>query len=170
MTANIKNMPGLAELIAKECGIVDKAPRLTEILRQWWPECYKSEFSGKVIMAPQAVVNLEKLFTMFGVPMLVAENSLEVLGHAYDVFSLGLEPFVSNKLQFPDEDFDDYLHDWPKEWVRYVEAVAAEDLAEARRLAHQLQVLSPDCGYPPGLFIQPSKKPGETALAGTAPQ
>lgn len=161
MAANIKNMPGLAELIARECGSVDRAPHLTAIMQQWWPDCYTSEHSGKVIMAPADAAKLEKLFVMFGVPMLVNDNSLEVLGHAYDVFSLGLESFVSHKIEFPDEDFDDYLHDWPTEWVRYVEAVAAENVTEARRLAVKLQVLSPGCAYPPGLHIAKQPRPGQ---------
>ncbi len=108
-------------------------------------------------MAPADADNLERLYEMFGVPMKVADNSLEILGHAYDVFCVSLETFVSHKLQFPEE-FDAYLDDWPIDWVRYIEAVAAEDKAKARQLANKLQVLAPDCMFPPGVRIDPIGK------------
>jgi hypothetical protein len=154
-------MPSLAGLADLASGGKARDPRLVAILEQWWPECYKSEFSGKVIMAPQEAENIEKLFTMFGVPMLVAENSLEVVGHAYDVFCISLESFVSHKLQFPEDPLAAYLDDWPADWVHYIEAVAREDAVEARRLARELQVLAPGCAYPPGVHISKAPRPGQ---------
>ena len=153
MSTNLRNMPSLAGLADIACGGAVRDPRLVAILEQWWPECYKSEFSGKVIMAPLAAENLEKLYSLFGVPMLVADNSLEVLGRAYDVFCISLESFVSHKLQFPEAPLAAYLDDWPADWVQYIEAVAREDAVEARRLARELQVLAPECAYPPGVHI-----------------
>jgi hypothetical protein len=48
------------------------------------------------------------------------------------------------------------------DWVTYLEAVATEDFEVARHYAKKLQVLDPDCVYPPGVFIEPAKKPGLT--------
>ena len=147
-------------------GGVPRDARLAELLEQFWPECHTSEFSGKTIMTPADAQRLETLFKMFGVPMTVADNSLQIKGRAYDVFSMGLGTFVSHKLRFPAtfgecQSFRDYLSDWSEDWVTYVEAVASEDFAESRRLAIKLKVLDPDCVYPSGIFIEPTKKPNK---------
>jgi len=140
-------------------GALQRPAHLVKILEQFWPECYKSEFSGKVVMAPADAELLEALYELFGVPMLVSENSLEILGRGYDVFCMGLGTFVSHKLMFPVtfgecKSFREYLGEWPEKWVEYIEAVAAENKSEARRLASSLQVLAPECEYPPGTYIK----------------
>jgi hypothetical protein len=163
------SLRGLKKFLSESPSMVDSAyahlgglPRpvhLVEILDQMWPECHKSEFSGKVIMAPKDAERLEALFELFGVPMLVSENSIEVLGRGYDVFCQGLGSFVSQKLMFPTnfgqcQSFRAYLDDWSDNWVEYIEAVAAENKAEARRLASTLQLLAPECEYPPDTYIK----------------
>ena len=146
-------------------GGIPRDGRMVEILEQFWPVCYTSEFSGAVIMAPAEAERLEGLYALFGVPLKVSENRLTVLGRAYDVFCMGLGTFVSHKLMFPEkfgecESFREYLQDWPDDWVAYLEAVAAKNVQEARRLAVKLHVLSPDCEYPAGTHISkaPAKK------------
>lgn len=139
-------------------GSIPRPPHLVEILDQFWPECYTSEFSGKAIMAPEDAARLEALYRMFGVPMLVADNSLQILSWAYEVFVQGLGLFVNHKLRFPTtfgacNSFREYLPEWPDDWVHYVEAVAAENFSESRRLAKKLNVLAPDCVYPKGTHL-----------------
>jgi hypothetical protein len=128
---------------------------LVEILEQVWPDSYCCSVSHAVVMAPDDETRLEALFELFGVPLRIADNSLTVLGHAYDVFALGLSRVVNRKLRFP-ETFETYLEDWSQEWVQYIEAVAYQNLPEARRLASKLQVLAPECRYPPGVFVPES--------------
>lgn len=141
-------------------GGIARPPHLAEILDQFWPECITGGLSGKTIMRPEEAVKLEALFKLFGVPMLVKDNSIEVLGRAYDVFGQALSGFVSQKLRFPGafgqcKNFKDYLPAWPAEWVEYIEAVASENFSEARRLAVKLKVLDPDCEYPKDTYVPP---------------
>lgn len=160
--------PGMSAMVDDAYSILGglpRDPRLASILDQFWPECYVSDHSGKIIMAPNDVAKLEALYLMFGVPMLVSENSLEVLGHAYDVFCIGLSTFVSKKLIFPAKQgvcktFAEAMSkfNWSQDWIDYIEAVAAEDHKAARKFAVRLNVLAPECEYPPYVYI---RKPGE---------
>ncbi|GAB3644707.1 hypothetical protein [Ramlibacter alkalitolerans] len=134
------NEPGMGRMPPREQWL---------ILNQVWPEVSEGS-RGNAVMAPEDAERLEKLFLMFGVPMKVAENSLEIVGRAYDVFALALEPWVGNKFRYWDS-FDRFAHDWPEDWRKYIEAVAREDHAEARQWAVKLQPLSPDCVFPPGV-------------------
>ena len=141
-------------------GGISRPSHLAEILDQFWPDCVKGELSGKTLMRPEDAVKLEALFKLFGMPMLVKDNSIEVLGRAYDVFGQALSGFVSQKLRFPGavgnkKNLQEYLPAWPADWVSYIEAVAAEDFAEARKLAKKLKVLDPDCEYPKDTFVPP---------------
>lgn len=119
-------------------------------------------------MAPADSARLETLFKLFGEPMAVADNSLEVLGHASDVFAVGLSAHVGNKLHFPGkvgarETLRETSQRWPQDWVSFIGEVAVEDFTESRRLAVKLQVPSPDCAYPLDTFIE-SKKGLEARL------
>lgn len=154
----LAKLPSLVDGAYAHLGAIPRDPHKVEILEQMWPECHTSEFTGTVIMAPSDVERLEALYRMFGVPLLVKDNSLQVLGHAYDVFGLSLSTFVSHKLMFPEKfgqckSFREYLGDWPDKWVQYIEAVASADFKEARRLAQELQVLAPGCEYPADIHV-----------------
>jgi hypothetical protein len=135
------------ELFEGELGGVARDREMAAILDQCWPDCSEG-VRGNAVMAPADSARLEQLFKLFGVPMNIADNSLKVVGHAYDVFSLGLSSYVSYRLQHPDT-FLRFVADWPEPWQRYVEAVATCNTDEARRLANELQPLSPDCVMPP---------------------
>lgn len=168
MPPSLKALPkmnSMTDSAYASLGGIARDAAIAELLEQFWPECYTSEFSGAVIMAPADAQRLEALYAMFGVPLKVSENGLGILGRAYDVFVMGLGTFVSHKLRFPTtfgecQSFREYLQDWPEDWVAYIEAVAAQDASETRRLAVKLQVLSPDCVYPPGTYI--GKSPAKT--------
>ena len=158
---DLKLSPTMVDSAYAHLGGLPRDPRLVEILEQFWPDCHQSQFGNGVIMSPDKAEKLEALYKMFGVPMLVSENSLQVLGRAYDVFCLGFGNFVNHKLRFPQkfgqcQSFREYLAEWPEEWVLYIETVAAEDFENARKWAVELQVLSPDCVYPDSTHI---KKP-----------
>ena len=150
-----------ADIAYGTLGGIERPSHLAEILDQLWPDCVKGELSGKTLMRPADAIRLEALFKLFGVPMLVKENSIEVLGRAYDVFGQAFSGFVSQKLRFPGsvgsrKNFKEYLYKWPADWVEYIEAVASENFSEARRLAVKLNVLSPDCEYPADTFVPQS--------------
>lgn len=133
---------------------VDGKPRpweLAAILDQFWPECSEG-VRGNAIMSPDDAARMEQLFELFGVPMKVLENSVQVVGHAYDVFGQALASFVNQKLRHPDE-FHRFVHDWPDDWREYIEAVAAQDREAARAFAVKLQPLSPNCIFPPGVRV-----------------
>ena len=142
-------------------GGISRPPHLAEVLDQNWPpDCATSDISGKLLARPEDAERLEKLFKLFGVPILVKDNSAQIIGRAYDVFGQALSLFVNQKLRFPTnfgqcESFREYLSAWPDDWVKYIEAVAAEDFEESRRLAKKLKVLDPDCEYPDGTFVPP---------------
>lgn len=52
-------------------------------------------------MSDEERANLEALYEMFGVPMLVKDNSQKMLGRGYDVFCLGMGPSVRRCLSHP---------------------------------------------------------------------
>lgn len=147
--------PGERALVGKPL-----SERDAHTLEVWWPECFTSAATGKVVMPAEAAAQLEAMFERFGVPMKVADNSLEVLGRAYDVFGVSLASQVVEVLRRPKEDLRRYYFDWPQDWVDYIEAVARDDAAEARRLALMVQPLAPDCVYPPGVIID-KKSPNQ---------
>lgn len=153
MPPPIRNLPPIDELFtAAELGEQSRDPLMVELLEQFWPECFE-DVHGTVVMGETDVARLESLFDLLGVPMAVHQNSIATLGHAYDIFVLGLARFVSRKLRFPDMDLSNFLLDWPLPWVRYVEAVAAGNSAQAPTLAIALQPLAPDCVFPLGVAL-----------------
>lgn len=142
-------------------GEVDnRDPRLVAIFEQWWPECYESDFSGKVIMTPEDAANLEELFELFGLDLKVADNNINVLVRAYDVVAMyGLGSQLDNFMTLTDEQLRRRYDNWPEIWVEYMTAVAKANKPKARELAKQIQVLSPDCQYPYGVFIKKVSPP-----------
>lgn len=141
-------------------GGIARPAHLIEVLDQFWPECAKSELTGRTLMRPADALRLEALFKLFGVPMLVQDNGLEIIARAYTVFGQALGLFVNHKLRFPGrfgkhETFREYLSEWDEDWVYYLEAVAAENYEEARKFAIKLNVLDPECVYPPNTFVPP---------------
>ena len=107
-------------------------------------------------MTPKNVNDLEDLFEMFGVPMKVADNSLNVLGRAYDVFALGLGLMVARQLIIPSWNFEG----WPEDWADYLRAVVAGDKLIAREWAQKLQPLAPGCVFPDEVPKLAVKLPG----------
>lgn len=142
-----------------ELGGTPRAKEVAEVLDQMWPEASVGT-RGNYVMAPADSERLEKLFTMFGVPMKVAENPVRVVGRAYDVFVLGFASYVDQALRKPDT-FDEFAQDWSEDWRAYIKAVAAQDNAEARRLAVKLQPLAPECQYPRGIYLAPLREDQE---------
>ena len=134
----LKNEPGMGPM---------PDPAIWAVLNQFWPEVSEGS-RGNAVTSPEDAERLESLFRMFGVPMKVLENSIEVVGRAYDVFVQGLGSFVERKLSHPTT-FHRYVDDWPDDWRSYIEAVAAQDNARAHEWAIKLQPLSRDCVYPP---------------------
>lgn len=121
-----------------------------DVLEFEWPHVWVDE-AGRCVASAEDTRRLEALFRVFGVPMLVRDNSLNVLGHAFDTFVLGFSDYVRRCLLRP-RAFEEQVYDWPQHWCDYVRAVARQDLAQARRLAVQLQPLAPGCAHPPRLF------------------
>ncbi len=153
----LRTLPNFDGLFGAEMGGLRRDAALAQVLDQFWPECFESTHGG-VVMKPEDASRMERLFELFGVPLRVGENSLKTVGYAYDVFCVALEPFVSDKLREPDQ-FRTWVDDWPADWVAYIEAVAAADTKTARRLAVKLQVLSPDCQFPPRVHVPQDDAP-----------
>jgi hypothetical protein len=147
----LRSLPPSGVLFSGELG--QELDEDTEALfNVFWPECFESQATGKVVMADEDRARLERLFKRFGAPLKVEDNSLTVVGHAYDVFGLNLSSHVLARLRSP-EDFKTLCTywEWPHDWVAYVEAVALGDPAQARAYALALQPLSPDCAFPSGV-------------------
>lgn len=149
------NFPRMTTLFKSELG-AEVSDELYDTLHFFWPECYESSWSGKVIMTPKDATQLETLCRRFGVPMKVSENSLAVLSRAYEVFHLTLGCFVDRRL-FRPEVFLSNPEGWPQPWLDYIDAVVRGDEVAARALAIQLQPLAPECQFPPGVI--PYAKP-----------
>lgn len=154
-TAPINELPRLTTLFKGELG-ADVSDELYNTFHFFWPECFESEATGKVVMAEEDTVQLEKFFRRFGVPMQVAENSLAVISRAYEVFHLTLGAFIDRRL-FRPEAFAANPEGWPQPWLDYIDAVVQGDEVTARQLANQLQPLAPECPFPPGVI--PYAKP-----------
>lgn len=145
----------LAKMALLPGEVDNRDPRLVEIFEQWWPECYESDFSGKVVMSPEDAANLEELFELFGLDIKVADNNINALVRVYDIVAMyGLGSQLDNFMTLSDEQLRRRYDNWPDAWVRYMTAVARADKSTARKLAKELQVLAPDCEYPYGVFIK----------------
>lgn len=157
MADDLRKLPSLdrLNLAPGERALVGKAlsDRDAYTLEVWWPECFTSVATGKVVMPADAAAQLEALFERFGVPLKVDDNSLEVLGRAYDVFGVSLAAQVVEVLRHPERNLKRYYSDWPQDWVDYIEAVANDDAPASRRLAMKVQPLAPECVYPPGVIV-----------------
>ena len=156
MNSDLRKLRPFDEMFAEDMGGVPRDPAFAAILDQFWPECFEDS-KGQVVMNRDDAQKLEALFEVFGVPLTVLDNSLVTLLRAYDVFSLGLLRCVNRKLRYPDT-FARFYREWPAVWRHYIEAVAARDLPNARRLSRQLQPLSPDCEFPSGIIL-PRREP-----------
>ncbi|MCC5612414.1 hypothetical protein LC612_38340 [Nostoc sp. CHAB 5834] len=137
-------------------GVVDnRDARLVEIFEQWFPDCYESDSSGKVIMSPKEEADLEELFELYGLNIKVKDNTFNALLRVYDVVGpYGLSFQMDNFMTFTDQELRRRYETWPPIWIEYMTAVARANKDNARELAKQIQVLSPDCVFPYGVFIK----------------
>jgi len=151
---NLRKVVNIRQLAMLPGDVEVRDMRLVAIFEQDWPDCYRSDFSGKAIMLPEEEKLMEELFELFGMPLKIAENSYSVISRAFDVFCLfGLGYQLDFFMKFSDEQLEKAYPTWSEDWLTYMKAVGAGDKKAARRLAHKLQVLSPDCEYPYGVFI-----------------
>lgn len=151
---DLKGLPeSMGEMLNREIGGNPVPAELFAVIRQLWPPTYEGVDGRTIIEDAEAIPRLEAMFELYGVPLKVAGNSVTVLGHAYDVF-VALSTHVLRQLRKPSS-FRKINSDWPEEWLCYVEAVAAQDKAEARRLAQKLQPLAPGAELPPRVYMNP---------------
>lgn len=141
---------------------VDRA--ITEITQQYWPEILDSMHGGCLTVEPEDGVKLEKLCEMFGVPLKLKLCSVAVIGHAYDIFCLGMASCVRKALEYKD-DVDEVLYYLPHEWRAYIVAVAQQRQADAQRMARELRVLRYDADYPPRFWASDKVPPEEMDAA-----
>lgn len=140
--------PAMSRLYA-EAGIKPLPPHLATVLEQCWPELDTGS-KGLCVCAPADAARLDALFALFGANLRTYESTPAVVGRAYDVFLMSLGPSVEAKLRGAATSL---FEAWPADWRAYIEAVATENSAEAKRLYKQLQPLSPDCVFPKGVFV-----------------
>lgn len=122
------------------------------VLDAVWPEVHEHPKTGCVIPEVDQMW-LQDMVDWFGLSLSLDTVSARDLGHAYDVCVLGMGPFVEKALKYPELDLFAYLSDWPLEWVEYVQAVAQRNLLSSFKLAQSLNILSPDCTFPPGVHV-----------------
>lgn len=155
---HIQSLSGSIEAVGVKLGLAERPAEIARLLDLWWPDAYKSEYTGKAIMSPADSADLEALFELFGVPMRVADNQYEIVKYAYGMFATALSHWVDRKLYHPEHypNAGDMArsYGWSEDWGAYIEAVAAGDRAQARRLAIKLQPLSPDCEFPETMLIK----------------
>jgi len=152
---NLRRTVDLRKLAMLPGDVETRDMRLVEIFEQDWPDCYRSDFSGKAIMLPEDERLMEELFELFGVPLKIAENPYSVISHAFSVFAIfGLGYQLDLFMKYPDERLRKIYPLWSEDWFSYLKVVGAGDKAAARRLAKKLQPLSPDCEYPAGVYIK----------------
>ena len=159
---DLAGMPDMSGLMNRELGGNEVPARLFAVFMQMWPDLYEGADGGTRCKQAEAVPLLEQLFEMYGVPMKVADNSITVLGHAFDVCA-ALAMHVMRQLRYP-KTFRRINDDWPEEWLSYIEAVAAEDKEGARAWAQKLLPFALDTELPPRCTLD---KPGRPNLWNT---